>query len=120
MTMLLSSSSSSSRHNRPINWLIHQEMSCEGKEQQLSSESQQLRRWQTRDLMNRYTGVRIQASALLKGEGVSHTFWCQSDPGGEVIILLSYSCPCRPDHDVLVNIQDKYYPLFCNFLSLCE
>ena len=36
-------------------------------------------------------------------------------------ILCSCSCPRRSGHDVPVNLQqDKYYSLFCNFLSLYE
>ena len=36
-------------------------------------------------------------------------------------ILCSYSCPHRSGNNVPVNFQqDKYYSVFCNFVSLCE
>ena len=36
-------------------------------------------------------------------------------------ILCSCICPCRSGHNVSINLQqDKYYSLFCNFLSLYE
>ena len=36
-------------------------------------------------------------------------------------ILCSYSCPHRSGNNVPVNFQqEKYYSLFCNFVSLCE
>ena len=34
--------------------------------------------------------------------------------------LCSCSCPGRSGHNVPINLQDKCYSLFCNFLSLYE
>ena len=66
-----------SLHNRPIN----RETSCWSNEQRLYMESQQPRRWQTNVLENHLPVVRIQASFILKGEGVwllVANFWCQN------------------------------------------
>ena len=71
-----------------------------------------------------FTRVRIETPFILKRRGgvagcckllgAGHTW-------SDVIILCSFSCPCRSGHDVPVTLQqDKFYSLFCNFLSLYE
>ena len=68
-----------------------------------------LRRWSQRTIFLES----IQASFLLKGEGV--TCNCKLlgpgwTPWGDVIILCFCRCPCRSSHHVPVNLQqDKCY-----------
>ena len=57
------------------------------------------------------------SKALLKARWGRHVVGCCRLLG--VGILCSCSCPHRSGHDIPINFQqDKYYSLFCSFLSL--
>ena len=110
--MLPSSNLYSSPHDRPINWVV------EAGNSDLVQKASRLRRWWTSVPKNHHTWLRIQASFIVKGEGMWLVVANFLVPESFVLAAVLIG---RSDYNIPVNLQqDKCYSLFCRFLSLFE